>query len=250
MPRKRSKRQLPSQGRRTASPSSGTSANTVGNFGSARSHEEHAMDQEPEDQWGPHKSAKEHLPFLREEYTDFCNKRFWTILPAGLVLPTRYSEPSLVGILLVLPMGWCESPPSFRVATETICDEAKDNIENRARCVLQITGNIIYCGGACRSAHKHKPRSSLVAMRQENSVVSFSLIILLLFRSTILRLKIDLSISYPFEWLKEKTRLVTCRGKSFEFPLTSHRADAYGMWSILLFIIRLFEYHDQNPTIF
>ena len=44
------------------------------------------MDQEPEDQWGPHKSAKEHLPFLREEYTDFCNKRFWTILPTDLVL--------------------------------------------------------------------------------------------------------------------------------------------------------------------
>jgi len=33
--------------------------------------------------WGAHKSAKEHL---REEYTDFCNKWFWTILPADLVL--------------------------------------------------------------------------------------------------------------------------------------------------------------------
>ena len=177
---------------------------------------------------GPHKSAKEHLPFLREEYTDFCNKRFWTILPADLVLdelflrlsplgcvpqrdrrprmisdytyfrvngdtlqlappeamqfgralkrvlqriykanpkfgpvylskidisdgfyriavrtedapklavlfPTREGEPPLVGIPLVLPMGWCESPPSFCVATETTCDEAKDNIENTVR---------------------------------------------------------------------------------------------------------------------
>ena len=50
-----------------------------------------------------------------------------------VLFPTREDEPPLVGIPLVLPMGWCESPPSFFIATETTCDEAKYNIEIRER---------------------------------------------------------------------------------------------------------------------
>ena len=50
-----------------------------------------------------------------------------------MLFPTRDGEPPLVGIHTVLPIGWCESPSSFYVATETTYDEAKDNIENRAR---------------------------------------------------------------------------------------------------------------------
>jgi len=48
--------------------------------------------------------------------------------------------------------------------------------------------------------------------------------------------------------LKDDTRIVSCRGKAYGFPMTSHRAEAYGMWSILLFIIRLFEFRYQNPS--
>ena len=48
--------------------------------------------------------------------------------------------------------------------------------------------------------------------------------------------------------LKNKTRIVSCRGKAYGFPMTSHRAEAYGMWSILLFIIRLFEFHNEDPS--
>jgi len=54
-------------------------------------------------------------------------------------------------------------------------------------------------------------------------------------------------LSGTYGWiitLEDKTRLVSCRGKALGFPMTSHRAEAYGMWSILLFIIRLFEFHD------
>ena len=51
----------------------------------------------------------------------------------AVLFPTRDGESPLVSIPLVLPMGWCEYPPSFCVATETMCDEVKDNIENRAR---------------------------------------------------------------------------------------------------------------------
>ena len=35
---------------------------------------------------GPHKSVKEHLIFLREEYTDMINKGHWALLPAKLLL--------------------------------------------------------------------------------------------------------------------------------------------------------------------
>lgn len=34
---------------------------------------------------GPHKSAKDEVAFVREEFIDFLNKRFWTILPYSLV---------------------------------------------------------------------------------------------------------------------------------------------------------------------
>ena len=42
--------------------------------------------------------------------------------------------------------------------------------------------------------------------------------------------------------LKDDTRIV------YGFPMTSYRAEAYRIWSILLFIIRLFEFHDHNPS--
>jgi len=51
-------------------------------------------------------------------------------------------------------------------------------------------------------------------------------------------------LSGTFGWpisLKDDTRIVSYRGKAYGFPMTSHRAEAYGMWSVLLFIIRLFE---------
>ena len=61
--------------------------------------------------------------------------------------------------------------------------------------------------------------------------------------------------SDPFEWyvrvdnqFERKNANVSCLRKAYGFPMTSHRAEVYEMWSILLFIIRLFEFHNQNPT--
>jgi len=168
---------------------------------------------------GPHKSAAEHVPFLREEFRDMIKKGHWVLLPAedvidaeelrlsplgvvpqrerrprtisdysyfgvndetlnlappeamqfgkalprvlqtiheanprfgpvylstvdisdgfyrmnlrpqdalrlGVLFPSRPGERQLVGIPLVLPMGWTESPPAFCSATETVADMA------------------------------------------------------------------------------------------------------------------------------
>ena len=35
--------------------------------------------------WGPHKLAKEHIAFLREEFVDMIRKGHWTLLPAIMV---------------------------------------------------------------------------------------------------------------------------------------------------------------------
>lgn len=35
---------------------------------------------------GAHKSAKDHIPFLREEFTDMLQKGYWTLLPAHLLV--------------------------------------------------------------------------------------------------------------------------------------------------------------------
>ena len=58
-------------------------------------------------------------------------------------------------------------------------------------------------------------------------------------------------LSGTYEWTicqKDKTRLVTCWGKAYGFSMTSHRAEAFGMWSLILFIVRIFEYHKEDPT--
>ena len=168
---------------------------------------------------GPHKSAKEHIEFLRQEYTSMIKKGHWVLLPAdlvranrnlrlsplgvvpqrerrprtisdysyfgvnddtvplahqsamqfgrtlprilqrihesnpkygpvflskidiadgfyriglrpadalrlGVLFPSRPHERQLIGIPLVLPMGWAESPPAFCSSTETVADLA------------------------------------------------------------------------------------------------------------------------------
>ena len=183
-------------------------------------------------QRGPHKSAQDHIEFLREEYTDMIKKGHWILLPAdlvkhmpwlrlsplgvvpqrerrprtisdysyflvnadtlklappeamqfgkalarllqtihasnprfgpvylskidvadafyriglrprdavklGVLFPSREGERQLIGIPLVLPMGWAESPPAFCAATETAADlanaalDAPSNLDNK-----------------------------------------------------------------------------------------------------------------------
>ena len=51
-------------------------------------------------------------------------------------------------------------------------------------------------------------------------------------------------LSGTYGWMicqKDKTRLLTCRGRAYGYPMTSHRAEAFGMWSLILFIVRIFE---------
>ena len=49
----------------------------------------------------------------------------------GVVFPTRSpNEEPMVAVPLVLPMGWCESPPAFSSATETIADVANDRLRD------------------------------------------------------------------------------------------------------------------------
>lgn len=59
-----------------------------------------------------------------------------------------------------------------------------------------------------------------------------------------------IGLSGTYGWiisLKDKTRIASCRGKAYGYPMTSHRAEAYGMWSILLFIIRVYEFGNKIP---
>ena len=42
----------------------------------------------------------------------------------GILFATDPREPPLIGMPLVSPMGWKESPPAFCVATETVADPA------------------------------------------------------------------------------------------------------------------------------
>ena len=47
--------------------------------------------------------------------------------------------------------------------------------------------------------------------------------------------------------LKDKTRIVSCRGKAYGFHIEPRRMGC-GRFCSLLFIIRLFEFDDQNPS--
>lgn len=49
-------------------------------------------------------------------------------LRLGVIFPSRPGERQLIGIPLVLPMGWSESPPAFCAATETVADLANHTI--------------------------------------------------------------------------------------------------------------------------
>ena len=49
----------------------------------------------------------------------------------GVVFPSRSpTDEPMVAIPLVLPMGWCESPPAFSAITETIADVANDRLDD------------------------------------------------------------------------------------------------------------------------
>ena len=48
---------------------------------------------------GPHKSAKDEVTFVREEFTDFLNKKFWTILPYRLVRHLQNLRLSPLGVV-------------------------------------------------------------------------------------------------------------------------------------------------------
>ncbi|CAJ1941882.1 unnamed protein product, partial [Cylindrotheca closterium] len=48
---------------------------------------------------GPHKSAKDEVSFVREEFTDFLNKKFWTILPYRLVRHLQNLRLSPLGVV-------------------------------------------------------------------------------------------------------------------------------------------------------
>ena len=60
---------------------------------------------------GPHKSAKEHIGFLRQEFTDMIHKGQWTILPARLVDGTVGFRLSPLGVV-----------PQRERRPRTICD--------------------------------------------------------------------------------------------------------------------------------
>jgi hypothetical protein len=49
----------------------------------------------------------------------------------AVVFPTEPGEEQLIGLPLVLPMGWTQSPPMFTAATQTVADLA--NIKLRSR---------------------------------------------------------------------------------------------------------------------
>jgi hypothetical protein len=47
----------------------------------------------------------------------------------GVLLPEEPAQEQLIGFLVVLPMGWKESPPVFTSATDTVTDLANDQIQ-------------------------------------------------------------------------------------------------------------------------
>ena len=49
----------------------------------------------------------------------------------GVVFPTAPGQEPLVALLLVLPMGWKNSPPIFTTATETIADLTNQRLTNQ-----------------------------------------------------------------------------------------------------------------------
>ena len=58
-------------------------------------------------------------------------------LRLGVLFPSRPNERQLIGIPLVLPMGWAESPPAFCSSTETVADLANTALAvNAARLAL------------------------------------------------------------------------------------------------------------------
>jgi hypothetical protein len=56
------------------------------------------------------------------------NLRPQDALRLGVLFPSRPGERQLIGIPLVLPMGWTESPPAFCAATETVADLANNTM--------------------------------------------------------------------------------------------------------------------------
>jgi hypothetical protein len=48
---------------------------------------------------GPHKSAHDHVEFLRDEYTDMIHKGHWTILPASLAIKLPHLRLSPLGVV-------------------------------------------------------------------------------------------------------------------------------------------------------
>ena len=52
-------------------------------------------------------------------------------LRLGMLFPTCTNKPQLIAVLLVLPMGWKESPPAFHAATKTAADIANNMVNNQ-----------------------------------------------------------------------------------------------------------------------
>jgi hypothetical protein len=50
-------------------------------------------------QWGPHKLAQEHIPFLCAEFTDMIRKGQWATLPARLLAGTATLQLSPLGVV-------------------------------------------------------------------------------------------------------------------------------------------------------
>lgn len=48
---------------------------------------------------GPHRSATEHLDFLREEFTEMVRKRYWTVLPAAEIIHHQDLRLSPLGVV-------------------------------------------------------------------------------------------------------------------------------------------------------
>jgi len=54
--------------------------------------------------------------------------RLQDILKLGVTIPSLPGEGPLVALPLALPMGWCNSPPIFCTATETMADVANQRL--------------------------------------------------------------------------------------------------------------------------
>ena len=48
---------------------------------------------------GSHRSAMEHIQFVREEFTDMIQKRYWTVLPAADLLHHQNLRISPLGVV-------------------------------------------------------------------------------------------------------------------------------------------------------